>query len=86
MSLAKKLACNSPKRTPNHPKKSHMVRGCQNGKERLVRFGEQGAETVPGKPKTDREKLKKKSFHARHKCSTAKDKLSARYWSCKTKW
>jgi len=25
------------------------------------------------------------SFRARHKCDTAKDKFSARYWSCK-KW
>ena len=26
---------------------------------------------------------RKKSFRARHKCDTAKDKFSARYWSCK---
>ena len=28
---------------------------------------------------------RRKSFRARHKCSTAKSKLTARYWSCK-KW
>ena len=28
---------------------------------------------------------RRKSFRARHKCDTAKDKTSARYWSCK-KW
>lgn len=26
---------------------------------------------------------RKKSFRARHKCSTAKDKMTPRYWSCK---
>jgi len=28
---------------------------------------------------------RRKSFRARHRCSTAKDKTTARYWSCK-KW
>lgn len=28
---------------------------------------------------------RRKSFRARHKCDTAKDKTTARYWSCK-KW
>ena len=26
---------------------------------------------------------KRRSFRARHKCDTAKDKTKARYWSCK---
>jgi len=25
---------------------------------------------------------RRKSFRARHRCDTAKDKTSARYWSC----
>ena len=28
----------------------------------------------------------RKSFKARHKCNTAKSKLTARYWSCKNLW
>ena len=28
---------------------------------------------------------RRKSFRARHRCDTAKDKTTARYWSCK-KW
>jgi phosphoribosyl-ATP pyrophosphohydrolase len=80
------LKCNQPKKTPNHPKKSHVVKACRDGKEKIVRFGEQGAETVPGKPKNEKERKKKKSFHARHDCANAKDGLSARHWSCKTKW
>ena len=84
--LAEELACNKPKKTPNHKTKSHVVKACENGKEKTIRFGQQGAKTVPGKPKTEKEAKKKKSFHARHKCSTAKDKMSARHWACKEKW
>ena len=44
------MACNKPKRTPSHPKKSHIVKACSGGKEKIIRFGEQGASTA-GKPK-----------------------------------
>ena len=45
-----KMPCNKAKRTPGHPKKSHIVKACKNGKEKIIRFGEQGASTA-GKPK-----------------------------------
>jgi len=64
----KKMKCNKPKRTPSHPKKSHVVKACENGKEKIIRFGEQGAKTA-GKPKageSKRMKAKRKSFKARH--------------------
>jgi hypothetical protein len=35
----KKMACNKPKRTPSHPKKSHVVKACAGGKEKIIRFG-----------------------------------------------
>ena len=44
------MACNKPKRTPSHAKKSHVVKACEGGKEKVIRFGEQGASTA-GKPK-----------------------------------
>lgn len=83
-----KMKCNAPKRTPSHPKKSHIVKACVSGKEKIIRFGEQGAITA-GKPKageSDKMKKKRASFKARHKCSTANDKMSARHWSCTKKW
>lgn len=83
-----KMKCNSPKSTPSHPKKSHVVKACSGGKEKIIRFGEQGASTA-GKPKageSDKMKKKRASFKARHKCSTANDKMSARHWSCTKKW
>jgi len=84
----KKMACNSPKRTPGHPKKSHVVKACAGGKEKVIRFGEQGAKTA-GKPKAGESatmKAKRKSFKARHGKNIAKGKMSAAYWADKVKW
>jgi len=38
----KSMPCNKPKRTPSHPKKSHVVKACYDGKEKVIRFGQQG--------------------------------------------
>ena len=79
---------NKPKRTPNHPKKSHVVVAKQGDKIKTIRFGEQGASTA-GKPKageSKRMKMKRKSFKARHRRNIAKGKMSAAYWADKVKW
>jgi hypothetical protein len=79
---------NKPKRTPNHPTKSHVVVAKVGNKIKTIRFGEQGAKTA-GKPKKgESEKMKKKraSFKARHRKNIAKGKLSAAYWANKVKW
>jgi hypothetical protein len=82
------MACNSPKRTPDHPKKSHVVKACYDGKEKVIRFGEQGAKTA-GKPKAGESqamKDKRASFKARHGENIAKGPSSAAYWANKVKW
>ncbi len=79
---------NKPKRTPNHPKKSHVVVAKVGDKVKTIRFGEQGAKTA-GAPKAgeaDRMKAKRKSFKARHGKNIAKGKMSAAYWADKVKW
>ncbi len=79
---------NKPKRTPNHPTKSHVVVAKVGDKVKTIRFGEQGAETA-GKPKageSDRMKKKRASFKARHAKNIAKGKMSAAYWADKVKW
>lgn len=79
---------NKPKRTPNHPTKSHAVLAKEGEKIKLIRFGEQGASTA-GKPKageSDRMKKKRASFKARHAKNIAKGKMSAAYWADKAKW
>lgn len=79
---------NKPKRTPGHPKKSHVVVAKQGGTVKTIRFGEQGARTA-GAPKAgEPEYMRKKraSFKARHARNIAKGKLSAAYWADKVKW
>ena len=79
---------NKPKRTPSHPKKSHIVVAKEGAKVKTIRFGEQGAKTA-GKPKAgEGEAMKKKraSFKARHAKNIAKGKMSAAYWADKVKW
>ena len=79
---------NKPKRTPDHPKKSHAVLAKEGKTIKLIRFGEQGAKTA-GKPKEGESvamKKKRASFKARHGKNIKKGKLSAAYWADKTKW
>lgn len=79
---------NKPKRTPNHPTKSHVVVAKVGDIIKTLPFGEQGAETA-GKPKageSDRMKKKRASFKARHRKNIAKGKLSAAWWANKVKW
>ena len=79
---------NKPKRTPNHPKKSHIVVAKEGDKIKTIRFGEQGAKTA-GKPKkgeSDKMKKKRASFKARHAKNISKGKMSAAYWANRVKW
>ena len=79
---------NQPKRTPSHPKKSHVVVAKVGDKIKTIRFGEQGAKTA-GKPKkgeSAKMKAKRKSFKARHGKNIKKGKMSAAYWADKVKW
>jgi hypothetical protein len=82
------IDCNAPRRTPDHPTKSHVVKACYDGKEKMIRFGEQGASTA-GKPKageSERMTQKRESFKSRHAKNIAKGPSSAAYWANKVKW
>lgn len=78
---------NKPKRTPDHPTKSHVVVAKEGDKVKTIRFGQQG---VSGSPKREGEskadKARRESFKARHADNIAKGKMSAAYWSNRTKW
>ena len=79
---------NKPKKTPSHPKKSHVVVAKVGDKVKTIRFGEQGASTA-GKPKAGESaamKAKRASFKARHGKNIAKGKMSAAWWSNASKW
>ena len=85
--LKQALKCNKPRKTPNHKTKSHVEKACKDGKEKIIRFGQQGVKGAGKNPKTARDKARKKSYYARHNAQDAKpNKFSARYWSHKVKW
>lgn len=78
---------NKPKRTPEHPTKSHVVVAKTGDQVKTIRFGQQG---VSGSPKKEGEsessRKRRESFKARHAENIAKGKMSAAYWADKVKW
>ena len=78
---------NKPKRTPNHPTKSHVVVAKDGNTVKTIRFGQQGVSGAGKNPKSKKDKDRKKSYYARHDAQDPDpSKLSARYWSHKVKW
>jgi hypothetical protein len=78
---------NKPKRTPNHPTKSHAVLAKDGDTVKLIRFGQQGVSGSPAqKGESAAEKARRASFKARHAENIAKGKMSAAWWSAKVKW
>jgi hypothetical protein len=71
---------NKPKKTPNHPTKSHVVVAKEGDQVKTIRFGQQG---VSGSPDGS---ARNEAFKARHAKNIAKGKMSAAYWSNKIKW
>jgi hypothetical protein len=74
----KSMPCNKPRKSPN-PNKKRVVKACANGQEKIIHFGATGyGHNYSSKAR--------KSFKARHNCSSATNKLTARYWACKNLW
>ena len=61
---------------PGYGRKKFKVFVMDNGKVKKVMFGDPNMEIRKDNPAA------RASFRARHKCSTAKDKTTPRYWSC----
>lgn len=59
--------------------KKKMVKACEGGKEKLIHFGAEGYGH-------NYSPAARKSFRARHKCDSAKSKLTARHWACSYLW
>jgi len=78
---------NKPKRTPDHPTKSHVVVAKEGDTVKTIRFGQQGVSGSPKKAGESEAYAKRRaSFKARHASNIKKGKLSAAYWSDRTKW
>ena len=78
---------NKPKRTPNHPPKSHAVLAKEGETVKLIRFGQQGVSgSPPRKGESAAAKARRASFKARHSDNIAKGKMSPAYWANLSKW
>jgi len=76
------LVCNQPRRAPPGDKHKFIVRSFYNGIEKTIRFGARGYEDYT----QHKDKKRRKSFRARHRCDEVTDKNTARYWSCEYLW
>ena len=78
-----RMKCNSSRRIrkgePGYGKKKFVVKACEGGTEKIIRYGDANMEIKKDSP------ARRKSFRARHNCKNPGSKLKARYWSCK-KW
>ena len=78
---------NKPKRTPDHPKKSHVVLAKEGATVKLIRFGQQGVSGSPAQTgESASDKARRASFKARHAKNIAKGKMSAAFWANRSKW
>lgn len=78
---------NKPKRTPSHPKKSHVVLAKEGAMVKLIRFGQQGVSGSPARTgESASDKARRASFKARHAKNIAKGKMSAAFWANREKW
>jgi len=78
---------NKPKRTPNHPTKSHAVLAKEGDQIKLIRFGQQGVKgSPPKKNESESYRKRRESFKARHAANIKKGKMSPAYWANREKW
>lgn len=78
---------NKPKRTPNHPTKSHVVMAKVGETYKVIRFGQQG---VSGSPKKEGEsasyRARREAWFARHRKNIERGRMSPAWWAATTKW
>jgi len=84
------MACNKPKSEPHgsgETGKSHVVKACEDGEEKLIRFGQLGVKGSPKKEGESEEYANRRNrFKKRHKKNIKKGKMSAAFWANKVKW
>ena len=84
------MKCNKPKAESHgsgESGKSHVVKACEGGKEKLIRFGQLGVKGSPKKKGESKEYASRRNrFKTRHAKNIARGKMSAAYWANKVKW
>lgn len=73
---------NKPKQAPAGDEKKFVVLAKEGDQIAKVKFGQRGYEDYT----QHKDEGRRKNFRARHNCSTATSKLTARHWACKKLW
>lgn len=73
-----KLQCNKPVRNPTGSRKKSKVLACANGQKKTLQFGDPNMRIRKSNPAA------RKSFRTRMKCDTATNKLTPRFWACRS--
>jgi hypothetical protein len=77
-----KMPANKPRRIrkgePGYGKKKFVVKAKEGNKEKIIRFGDANMKIKKYIP------ARRKSFRARHGCSSPGSKLKARFWACRS--
>lgn len=79
---------NEPKRTPGASKK-FAVLVKDNGRNRIVRFGDPSMENYrngPGGRGGHGDEDRRSNFKSRHNCAEKKDRTTPGWWSCNWSW
>jgi hypothetical protein len=76
-----RMKCDNPrylrKGESGYGDKQKVVKACDDGKEKIIKFGDANMENKSDNPDS------KKNFRARHNCEEKDDQMTAGYWSCK---
>ena len=76
-----RTACNKPRRIragePGAGRKKSVVTACKGGEKKTIMFGDPNMSIKKSDPG------RRSNFRARHNCESAKDKFTARWWSCR---
>lgn len=84
------MPCNKPKSQPHgsgESGKSHIVKACEGGKEKIVRFGQLGVKGSPKKKgESESYKNRRSKFKRRHKKNIERGKMYPAWWANKVKW
>jgi hypothetical protein len=73
----RKVSLGKPFLTPDGPSKRSVYVKNKKGNVIKVNFGDKNMRIKKSNPE------RRKNFRARHRCATAKDRTTARYWSCR---
>jgi hypothetical protein len=76
------MKCNKPQRAPKGAKQKYIVKACDDGQEKIVRFGLRGMEDYL----QHKDPKRRANFKSRHQCDKKKDKLTAGWWACNYNW